>query len=1031
MYSRSLPVAHPGRIRCVAAALVFALGSPGFIAPAVQAAEVTAGAKKPFDVAAGPAEKTLKQFSEQSGVGVIFVTTAVKDVQTNGVRGELAVAEAINQLVAGTPLVATLDGKTGAIAISRPAPLPGPKETARAEPTPTTRAENQAALAMEAIEVTGSRLRSILGEQGANPVITFDRNFIEGSGITSLADLRNYIPQLSIGSSASFDGNSGGSSPEGRLLFNARGITGNNTLVLVDGRRLPRTGQRGVVEAYEATGIPLSAIERVEVLLDGGSAVYGADAVAGVVNIITRKNYTGAELETVYDNTFDKDAANLRWSLSASFQKGRFSARVFGSYEEQKDLARLDRSWLRSDDRRYIGGTDGRSVIPVGGRILNAANTNPNAPTVPLPGTNGALVLRIPANSDGRNVTVADYVGAGTPTDADRYDSAPYTNATNRFRRSALTTDLNYALRPWLKANLNVGWRQNNSFGKSGPVSISTSTSANPTVSTTIPAGYPGNPFGVPITLQKFFWDLGVLDRRYGMETWNVYGGVSGALPREWRYEAGVNFTQSNPTTEDQVFQFDSTKLSAAIRSATPPVLLHDSLRRVGNPAGTIENLFLTGANGELPKTWTYDLKADGPVFALPGGNITAAAGTEMREEYVAFNRQFFAATTESAQPKEKRVVTAGFLETQVPIFTPQKNSVPLIHQFSLNAAVRGDSYNDFGGSTRLRFGAVYRPLKWFMLRATHGEAFKVPLLVDLTRPIGRQSQTFTPTGTFSLTDTFRNNEPVLGPVINQTGGSPNLRPEQSTNDNVGIVLESPFALFKGFSFSVSRNTIVIEDRVGGLSYQERLAFFPEMFVRGPSLGDGLPGKIIEVDNRSVNIASFKNEAWDYQVRYSRTTANWGSFDLLANATETTKLEVRARPGVPPSATQTALLRPARGSANLNWNLRGLSVGVSAIYQEGFPQSTVTSTLMPSTILWNGQLGYDFDRGSLASRVPFAGRYLGGTRVSLGFVNIFNNEPWISATGATSSVIDPRLRRYSITLRKSFGAKPGVRLPGR
>jgi iron complex outermembrane receptor protein len=173
------------------------------------------------------------------------------------------------------------------------------------------------------------------------------------------------------------------------LLFNARGITGNNTLVLVDGRRLPRTGQRGVAEAYEATGIPLSAIERVEVLLDGGSAVYGADAVAGVVNIITRKNYTGAELETVYDNTFDKDAANLRWSLSASFQRGRFSARVFGSYEEQKDLARLDRYWLRSDDRRYIGGTDGRSVIPVGGRILNAANTNPTRPPCRCPGPTG------------------------------------------------------------------------------------------------------------------------------------------------------------------------------------------------------------------------------------------------------------------------------------------------------------------------------------------------------------------------------------------------------------------------------------------------------------------------------------------------------------------------------------------------------------------------------------------------------------------------------------------------------------------
>jgi iron complex outermembrane receptor protein len=710
---------------------------------------------------------------------------------------------------------------------------------------------------------------------------------------------------------------------------------------------------------------------------------------------------------------------------------GRFSVRVFGSYEEQNDLARLDRSWLRSDDRRFIGGTDGRSVIPVGGRILNAANTNTTSPTIPLPGTN-ALFLRIPANSDGRNVTVADYVNAGTPTDADRYDSAPYTNATNRFRRSALSADLEHAWRPWLKATLSLGWRQNNSFGKSGPVSLSTTTNTvNPAASTTIPAGYPGNPFGVPITLQKFFWDIGVLDRRYGMETWSLNAGLSGVLPREWRYDAGVSYARSDPTTKDQVFQFDSLKLGAAIRSATPPVLLHDSLRRVGNPAGTIESFFLTGSNSELPRTWTYDFKVDGPVFTLPGGKIVTAAGTELREEYVSFDRQFFAATTESAQPAGKRVVTAGFLETQVPIIAPGKNSLPLIHQFTLNAAGRRDSYNDFGGSTRLRFGANYRPVKWLMLRATHGEAFKVPLLIDLNRPIGRQAQTFTPTGTFSLVDTFRNNEPVLGPVINQTGGNPNLRPEQSTNENLGVVLESPFALFKGFSFSVSRNTIRIEDRVGGLTYQERLAFFPEMFVRGPSLGDGLPGKIIEVDNRSVNVALFKNEAWDYQLRYSRVTANWGTIDLLANATETTKLEVRARPGVPPSATQSALLRPARGSANLNWNHRGLSVGVSAIYQEGFPQSTVTSTLMPSTILWNGQLGYDFERGTLAGRVPFFGRYLAGTRISLGFVNIFNEEPWISATGATSSVIDPRLRRYSITVRKSFGGKPGVRLPGR
>ena len=145
-------------------------------------------------------------------------------------------------------------------------------------------------------------------------------------------------------------------------MVNLRGITGANTLVLVDGRRIAKTGQRGVVEAYEMTGLPLSAVERVEVLLDGGSAIYGSDAVAGVINIITRKDYTGSEAEFGIDNTFDGDAALKTYGLSTGHRAGRLSMRASATYEEQNAMARADR-WC-SPARRRVTWWRSRSQRP-------------------------------------------------------------------------------------------------------------------------------------------------------------------------------------------------------------------------------------------------------------------------------------------------------------------------------------------------------------------------------------------------------------------------------------------------------------------------------------------------------------------------------------------------------------------------------------------------------------------------------------------------------------------------------------------
>lgn len=979
-----------------------------------------------FDLPAGEASQTLKRYAAQAGREIVFSPAQVGDITTRAVQGELPVREALDLMLADTGLAVTEDARTGVLAVSR-APASASVETGSASETPSTDSASFSGrvepgiVKLEKVEVTGSRIRSILGEQGINPVLTFTRADIEKSGVTSLSDLRALIPQLSVGNTTAFDGNSAGSSPNGRLAFTLRGITGNNTLVLVDGRRLPRTGQRvAATENYEITGLPLSAIERVEVLLDGASAVYGADAIGGVVNIITRKNYTGSELEFAYDNTTDQDAANKRVSFNTSYRSGSLSVRASASYEAQSALARRDRWWLASDDRRFIGGLDGRTSNP----YITGSVRMPNFSA--LPGTNGATELRIPANSTGRNLTIADFVAAGAPTSAEYYDTGLTQNALNEFDRWSTSANVTYAIRPWLNAYADYSFGRIRSYGNSGPVLLTTFTNFSfPQFSTTLPANYPGNPFGVPINVRKVFWELGSKDVRYQMDTRALNFGVRGELAHDWRYDAGISWSKSNPNLLDPLFQFDITKLGPAIQSASPPVLLNNSLTLVpANPAGTLEQYFGTGANQDVPETWTYELRADGPVYTWWGGQINAALGTEMREEYVDFNRQNFAAATEAAQPARPRVVKSGYAELAVPVVSPE-SKIRLVNSLTASFAVRRDSYNDFDAATKPRYGATYRPWSWLMLRATHSEAYKVPPLAELNRPL-----TLGP-GVFfgnSFTDTARNEliSGVRQDISVTTGGNPALKPEQSVSRNFGFVLEPPLKALKGLSLSADFWEINITDRVStGIDFQERFDLFPGMFTReAPTPADvaaNRPGKIIAIDNRSLNIAFFNTSGQDFSLRYSRNFGEWGDFTLRADATRTTRFESIGRAGVPPSASISPLVRPTRGTASLDWLRHGLGFGVTATYQDRFRTSaTSAATETASTTLWNLRASYDFDQGRL---LRFQGKWakaFAGVRVNAALLNAWDLEPPLTTSGVPSGAVDPRLRRYTLTIRKAF-----------
>jgi len=212
-----------------------------------------------------------------------------------------------------------------------PAPVAKPAtSTAPAVPTTVTAPKEDEPTKLEAVEVTGSRIRLNAGEASSVPVFTLDRIQLEELGVNRLADIRQAIPQLApaIGFNDNLANGGPSRGQQVSTTFNLRGLGGNSTLMLIDGHRVPHSGQEapggaGGREDFNVDGIPISAIERVEVLTQGASAVYGSEAIGGVVNIILKKNYTGAELSINYDNTFDKDVGDTSISLTAGFARGK------------------------------------------------------------------------------------------------------------------------------------------------------------------------------------------------------------------------------------------------------------------------------------------------------------------------------------------------------------------------------------------------------------------------------------------------------------------------------------------------------------------------------------------------------------------------------------------------------------------------------------------------------------------------------------------------------------------------------------
>ena len=391
-------------------------------------------ATQTFDLPAGDAAQTLKQFSTQAGREIVFAPAAVSSVKTNEVKGDLEPKAALDAL--SRRHAAWLRRRT-----RKPEPLRSRRKTSpnapRVVPPEATTPKDQSKveegkLVLDKVEVTGSRIHTTFGEATPNPVLTYSATDLGNMGVQSVYDLARYIPQLSMesGPDPETQGNVGNQFRGTATAFgDLRGVGSTFSLVLVNGRRLPRTQQYKGSDSQDLDGIPFAAIERIEILPAGASAIYGSSAVTGVINIILRKDYNAATLTLSYRNTWDTDTGKRTASLTFGRSQGKFS--YSRGHSSIPTPTRSRRATAGGTPRSICGHmaaltsaarfrvAPGRCGPPTARCYPGSPATAPRFPPTPTAAPSRSRILRMPARSPTRRTR------CNTPTTPRSVRAAP------------------------------------------------------------------------------------------------------------------------------------------------------------------------------------------------------------------------------------------------------------------------------------------------------------------------------------------------------------------------------------------------------------------------------------------------------------------------------------------------------------------------------------------------------------------------------------------------------------------------------
>ena len=759
--------------------------------------------------------------------------------------------------------------------------------------------------AAETITITGSRIKRT-ELITSSPVTVLDKVAIERSGVTTVGELLLRLPSV-VGAPAS--PRSGGNN-DGAASVQLRGLSSNNTLVLINGRRV---STRGVNASVDLETIPFDAVERVEVLKDGASAVYGSDAIAGVVNIIMRENFDGLQVNVEAGESRHGDAQQNRVSFVFGGETDKANWLISASHFKDDGWMRRDRDISSDPDLRRFGpeGANLRSSKSPHSWIFTTDYSDLGVTAV-----NGASwdpVNGYDVDNDFRPFN--GYWGASTPPDAnncadsqlcDSFNYHDYETGSNEYQSTTvwISGDYEIAEDTTVFVQYNSADVESTNFFAPGALEFGDEI--------IVSENNIYNPFGQDVIVQRRITENGILrPRNADSDVDRFTFGLEGSLFEDWDYDL-VYSHQRSKVIETRGQQMSLRRLRAAAGDSEQCMARDDGcvpLDLIG-PFGAVnqemmEYIFAHKPTSVFDNTLRFiNANITGDLFELPAGTVSIAAGAEVRWEDAEVNHDvglntgdvaFVEQVSDTVAPTRK--IKEVYLEANVPLIT----DAPFAEAVELELAVRHSDYNDFGTTTNPKMGLRWQLVPSLLLRYSYSEGFRAPTFRELYTPSAKGFINDTDPCTGDDWQSFAGCS-VRAPgdlgYTGVTGGTPDLLPEEAESSTLGFVW-TPEDLVKGLSLTFDiweiEQTNVVDTYGAQRKVRENAqnpALWADDVIRNPN-----SGAIVEVRDTFENVDSRKLSGWEIESRYDLSGTQYGDFSFqvgISKLKEWVDIEVRS-----------------------------------------------------------------------------------------------------------------------------------------
>ncbi len=827
-------------------------------------------------------------------------------------------------------------------------------------------------LKMAAFEVTGSRIRRVDAE-GPLPIVQLSRGDFDGTGYTTAAD---FLRDMPFNSGGNIDPQRTSTFATGATTANLRGLGSRNTLVLINGRRIAGyglPGGNGFSTVFDLSAIPSAAIDSIELLKDGASAIYGSDAVAGVINIKTRKDFSGLNTEVYFGNTTDSDSFFQRYGLTFGSKTEKTEVVVVTDYSKRNGLKQADRSFAANADLRSFGGRDNKSSAGWPGRVTvpGLGTVTYNAPTsTPTVGT------AVPYNGFVHGYNFSPITDNIPPRDAyGAYIWAKHQMTDNLYAFAEVTSRTN-------KSTIEVA---------ASPVFGQNEQGSSTAGQMLFPATNPFNPFGVNIAGSALAFrlvELGPRSTAIQSDATRILAGFGGTLASTWNWEASAMHSD-NKTSQANFNQAFDRLVQNALNGIVGP--------RTGrqlwlNPFGRNDPELIDYLRSNFNRLSTFTTRigdvsvSNGELFDLPAGKVGLALGGETRTEKLTSWRSLdeqqgqVIGGSEGLNTFGDRRVNSAYAEL----------SVPVVKGAEVQLAGRFEDYSDFGNTTKPKVALSFRPgVDWLLVRGSFSQSFKAP---DLAQLYNGGTVSFS---TGNVPDPRRPADPARQLKI-VTIGNPTLAPEETDTYYVGFVFEPGKKLLNGlldgFTFSADYfkfdGTNVIANFGGQTILNNELLspVFGSRVIRAtPTPADvvaGLPGALLFVNDSFQNVSTQTYEGFDFSAGYQWTIKDLGRFAVNADLTYTKSIDFG---GV--EFIDSFTYPRFRANARVRWSKGDWAASVYANYIAGYDDSAFASTGLGG----NGLLNRVQDQIIYNPQVSYRGfqKYV----ITVGANNVLDTEP--------------------------------------